>query len=63
MMGTFHLFGFSAENPMGVRVIWLVCAGACLLGFVTFIPYKVGDSQAQTKKIFAVDTTKTGQNR
>ena len=37
---------------MGVRVIWLVCAGACLLGYLAFIPYKVRDSQAETKKIF-----------
>ena len=52
MMGVFHWFGFSTENPMGVRVIWLVCAGACLLGYLAFIPYNIGDSQAETKKIF-----------
>ena len=52
MMGVFHLFGFSADNPMGVRVIWLACAGACLLGLIAFIPYNIGDSQAETKKNF-----------
>jgi GPH family glycoside/pentoside/hexuronide:cation symporter len=51
MMGIFQLFGFSAENPLGVRVIWLVCALACLLGFLTFIPYKIGDSQKETRRI------------
>ena len=55
MMGVFHWFGFSAENPLGVRVIWLVCAGSCLLGYITFIPYNIGDSQAETKKIFLID--------
>ncbi len=51
MMGTFNMFGYSTENPMGVRVIWLVCALVCLLGFIAFLPYKLGDSQAETKKI------------
>ena len=48
-------FGFSVENPMGVRVIWLVCAGACFLGYIAFIPYSIGDSQAETKKIFSLN--------
>ena len=51
MVGVFRLFGFSAENPMGVRVIWLVCALACLLGLITFIPYKLGDSKDEIKSI------------
>ncbi|MCG6911104.1 MAG: MFS transporter [Deltaproteobacteria bacterium] len=50
MMGVFRWFGFSAENPAGVRVIWLVCALACLLGFVAFIPYKIRDNQEDTRK-------------
>jgi len=52
MMGVFKIFGFSTENPMGVQVVWLVCALSCTLGFFTFIPYKIGDSQTETKKIF-----------
>jgi len=55
MMGVFHGFGFSAENPMGVRVIWLVCAGSCLLGYIAFIPYNIRDSQEETKKNFFPD--------
>ncbi len=51
MMGIFNIFGFSTENPLGVQVLWLVCALVCLLGFVTFLPYRLGDSQAETKKI------------
>ena len=51
MVGVFRLFGFSTENPMGVRVIWLVCALACLLGLITFIPYKLGDSKDEIKSI------------
>jgi GPH family glycoside/pentoside/hexuronide:cation symporter len=60
MMGAFHWFGFSAENPMGVRVIWLVCAGACLLGYIVFIPYNIRDSQAETKKHFFPNQSETG---
>jgi len=59
MMGVFHVFGFSVENPMGVRVIWLVCACACLLGYIAFIPYTIGDSQAETKKIFSLSKLET----
>jgi GPH family glycoside/pentoside/hexuronide:cation symporter len=48
MVGVFGLFGFTVENPMGVRVVWLVSAFACLLGFLVFIPYKIGDSKEET---------------
>jgi GPH family glycoside/pentoside/hexuronide:cation symporter len=48
MVAIFSGFGFTAQNPMGVRVIWLVCALACLLGFLVFIPYRVGDSKQET---------------
>jgi GPH family glycoside/pentoside/hexuronide:cation symporter len=48
MVGVFSLFGFTVENPMGVQVIWLVCAFACLLGFLVFIPYRIGDSKEET---------------
>jgi Na+/melibiose symporter-like transporter len=48
MVSVFGLFGFSPQNPMGVRVIWLVCALACFLGWIAFIPYKVGDTKAET---------------
>jgi len=49
MVSVFGSFGFSPENPMGVRVIWLVCALACFLGWIAFIPYRVGDSKAETR--------------
>jgi glycoside/pentoside/hexuronide:cation symporter, GPH family len=54
MMGVFRMFGFSAENPAGVQVIWLVCALACLLGFISFLPYKVGDSKEETREIMGI---------
>lgn len=51
LAGVFQVFGYSLENPLGVRVLWLVCAFSCLIGLVAFIPYKLGDSQEETKKI------------
>jgi GPH family glycoside/pentoside/hexuronide:cation symporter len=47
----FFAFGYSAENPLGVRVIWLVCALSCLIGLLFFIPYKLGDTKDETKEI------------
>jgi GPH family glycoside/pentoside/hexuronide:cation symporter len=49
--GIFSLFGSTVENPSGVRIVWLVCASVCVLGYVVFLPYKIGDSQEETRKI------------
>ncbi len=46
---TFKIFGFSAENPLGVRMIWLICSISCVIGLIAFIPYKLGDSRAETR--------------
>jgi GPH family glycoside/pentoside/hexuronide:cation symporter len=54
LAGVFSYFGYSAENPMGVRVIWLVCALSCLIGLLAFIPYKLGDSKAETRAIMGL---------
>ncbi len=51
LAGVFGVFGYSAENPQGVRVIWLVCAFSCLAGLLAFIPYRLGDSKEETKSI------------
>lgn len=56
MVGVFSVFGFTLENPMGVRVIWLVCALACLLGFLVFLPYRIGDSKEETRNIMKMYT-------
>jgi glycoside/pentoside/hexuronide:cation symporter, GPH family len=47
-------FGYSAENPTGVKVVWVVCAASCLLGLLLFIPYKLGDTKEETKKIMGL---------
>jgi GPH family glycoside/pentoside/hexuronide:cation symporter len=51
LAGVFSVFGYSVENPLGVRVIWLVCAFSCLIGLLIFIPYKLGDTKEETKRL------------
>ncbi|MCP4753989.1 MAG: MFS transporter [Proteobacteria bacterium] len=52
--GIFSLFGYSVENPLGVRVVWLVCALACLLAFFAFVPYRLGDSKEETESLMGL---------
>jgi GPH family glycoside/pentoside/hexuronide:cation symporter len=54
LAGVFSAFGYSAENPLGVRVIWLVCALSCLIGLLVFTPYKLGDTKEETKEIMGL---------
>ncbi|MBN2225093.1 MAG: MFS transporter [Deltaproteobacteria bacterium] len=49
--GVLAAFGYSAENPTGVKVVWVVCAASCLVGLLLFAPYKIGDTKEETKKI------------
>ena len=53
LAGVFSAFGYSAENPLGVRVVWLVCALSCLVGLLVFIPYKLGDTKEETQSLMA----------
>jgi GPH family glycoside/pentoside/hexuronide:cation symporter len=54
LAGVFSTFGYSAENPLGVRVIWLVCALSCLIGLLVFTPYKLGDTKEETREIMGL---------
>ncbi len=51
LAAVYDAFGYSAENPLGVRIIWIVCAASCLVGLIAFIPFRLGDSQAETREI------------
>ncbi|MCG8684356.1 MAG: MFS transporter [Desulfobacterales bacterium] len=48
---TLTRFGYSVENPLGVRMIWIICAGCCVAGLLLFIPYRIGDSKSQTQEM------------
>ncbi len=47
--GVFSVFGYSVENPEGVRILWLVCSFSCLLALLFFIPYKLGDNREEIR--------------
>jgi GPH family glycoside/pentoside/hexuronide:cation symporter len=49
LAGVFSAFGYSGENPLGVRVVWLVCALSCFIGLLVFTPYKLGDTKEEIK--------------
>lgn len=52
-------FGYTAANPLGIRVAWVV-AGACsLLGALAFIGYKLGDTPEQTRENLGMILTET----
>jgi GPH family glycoside/pentoside/hexuronide:cation symporter len=55
LAGVFSAFGYSSENPLGVRVVWLVCALSCLIGLVLFIPYTLGDTKEETQNLMTRD--------
>lgn len=50
LTSTFSMFGYSPENPLGVRMIWIICAVSCIISLLLFIPYRVGDSKADTEQ-------------
>ncbi len=47
----FAIFGYSPENHSGVSVIWIICSLSCIIAFILFIPYKLGDTMEETKNI------------
>lgn len=55
LAATFATFGYSAENPLGVRMIWIICAVACVIGLLLFIPYSVRDSREETARVFGLE--------
>lgn len=42
-------FGYTAANPLGVRLAWLVVGALALLGAVTFAGYRLGDTPEGTR--------------
>jgi len=54
LVGVYSAYGYSAENPTGVRAVWLVCGLSCLVGLAAFAPFRLGDSKAETKTIMGL---------
>lgn len=43
-----NTFGYTHAQPLGVRVVWLVAGGCCLLGALVFKGYRLGDTPEET---------------
>ena len=43
-------FGYTAANPLGVRLAWLAIAGLALLGALAFVGFRLGDSPEETRR-------------
>jgi GPH family glycoside/pentoside/hexuronide:cation symporter len=43
-------FGYTAADPLGVRLAWLAIAGLALLGALAFVGYRLGDSPEETRR-------------
>ncbi|MEW6718705.1 MAG: MFS transporter [Chloroflexota bacterium] len=43
-------FGYTATNPLGVRMAWLFAGAFSLLGALAFMGYKLGDTPEETRQ-------------
>jgi Na+/melibiose symporter-like transporter len=43
-------FGYTAANPLGVRLAWLAIAALAFLGALAFVGYRLGDSPEETRR-------------
>jgi GPH family glycoside/pentoside/hexuronide:cation symporter len=50
-------FGYTADNPLGIRIAWVVAGLCSLLGALAFIGYKLGDTPEQTRANLAMPET------
>lgn len=47
----FERYGYTASNPLGVRVVFLVSGLLALLGLLVFIGYRLGDTPEETQRL------------
>jgi GPH family glycoside/pentoside/hexuronide:cation symporter len=48
-------FGYTAANPLGVRLAWLVAGALALLGAAAFRGYRLGDTPEETRRNLGLD--------
>jgi Na+/melibiose symporter-like transporter len=56
-------FGYTAANPLGIRVSWVVAGAFSLLGALAFIGYKLGDTPEQTRVNLSMILSETTDER
>ncbi len=47
----FERYGYTASNPLGVRVAFLFTGLLALLGVLAFIGYRLGDTPEETQRL------------
>jgi GPH family glycoside/pentoside/hexuronide:cation symporter len=52
-----NTFGYTRENPLGVRVGFLVMAAFVLVGYFIFQTYKLGDTPEETRKNLGMEVS------
>jgi GPH family glycoside/pentoside/hexuronide:cation symporter len=48
-------FGYTAANPLGVRLAWLATGAIALLGALAFVGYRLGDTPEETRRNLRLD--------
>lgn len=52
-------FGYTAANPLGVRLAWVVAGICSLIGALAFVRYRLGDTPAETRQNLALPETES----
>jgi glycoside/pentoside/hexuronide:cation symporter, GPH family len=55
-------YGYTAANPLGIRVAWIVAGVCSLLGALAFIGYRLGDTPEQTRANLGMPSVETQPN-
>ncbi len=50
----FQAFGNTKDNPLGIKLVWIMLGVVSLIGFTILLGYKLGDSPEETRKIMGM---------
>ena len=53
----FERYGYTATNPLGVRVAFLVIGLLAMLGGLAFIGYRLGDTPSETQRLLGLKSS------
>ena len=52
---TLERFGYTAANPLGVRLAWLIMGVVTLIGAAVFTGYRLGDTPEETRRLMGLE--------
>ncbi len=50
----FQTYGNTKDNPLGIKLVWIMLGVVSLIGFCILLGYKLGDSPEETRKIMGM---------